>query len=324
VDVCQVTAGEEDCPIFFDQQAYSGLMTKEELEAAIKLDNLWSGRSTLVLAIGILGEYVALPFLKGGHKLAKTFFAVLVVAGIVGEYEFSSFISQHAEDLQRISDKELTAAIDTAGKAVERASKSDEHAKQLDIDLEAEKQKTARIQGEAYAARLALENRVHTQGPRYFLLRTAASMLSTEWSQFAGQKAALLVCGLYKTDRETLETWGTLANTLGLETVAGVKGAGWKLVRPDPMWNRCGLSMQGIAVMVSSESPRSTRDAATALSTGLLSVLPPYNNNPSVIDPAFVRLIIGNGIVLDKDDPERLTVESPDTVVVFIGEHPPL
>ena len=37
-------------------------MLKEELEAIIASDNVWSGRSTLVLAIGILGEYVVLPF----------------------------------------------------------------------------------------------------------------------------------------------------------------------------------------------------------------------------------------------------------------------
>jgi hypothetical protein len=67
-------------------------MTKEELELAIKSANLWSGRSTLLLAVGILGEYALLPFLdkKRWQRAAKIFFAVLVVAGIVGEYEFSS------------------------------------------------------------------------------------------------------------------------------------------------------------------------------------------------------------------------------------------
>jgi hypothetical protein len=95
------------------------MMTKAELEAAIALANTWSGRSTLILAIGILGEYVGLPFLenKRWHKHAKVFFAILVVAGIVGEYEFSSQIAQNAFELQRISDGELKDATDKATKA---------------------------------------------------------------------------------------------------------------------------------------------------------------------------------------------------------------
>ena len=91
-------------------------MTKEELETAIKLANLNSGRSTLLLAIGILGEYVGLPFLetKWWYKPTKIVFAVLVVAGIVGEYEFSSRISQYADELQRLSDREIAKISDTS------------------------------------------------------------------------------------------------------------------------------------------------------------------------------------------------------------------
>src|ERR1022692_3947670 len=94
-------------------------MSKEEIETAIKAANLWSGRSTLILAIGILGEYVLLPFVEKGRwkTPVKIFFAILVVAGIVGEYEFSGQIAQHAEALQRISDHELADAIAKAGAA---------------------------------------------------------------------------------------------------------------------------------------------------------------------------------------------------------------
>ncbi len=101
-------------------------MLKEALEAAIKSDNVWAGRSTLVLAIGILGEYALLPFLekRAWHKPAKIVFAVLVVAGIVGEFEFSSRIAQHADDLQRLSDKELSGAMIKAASADERAGKA--------------------------------------------------------------------------------------------------------------------------------------------------------------------------------------------------------
>jgi hypothetical protein len=42
-------------------------MLKDELEAIIASDNIWSGRATLLLAIGILGEYAALPFFEDAN-----------------------------------------------------------------------------------------------------------------------------------------------------------------------------------------------------------------------------------------------------------------
>jgi len=86
-------------------------MFKQELELIIKSDNVWANRSTLVLAAGILGEYVVLPFLaeKEVHwkKFARIFCAVLVIGGILGEYGFSRRIAGLVEELQGISDQEL-------------------------------------------------------------------------------------------------------------------------------------------------------------------------------------------------------------------------
>jgi hypothetical protein len=84
-------------------------MTKEQLEALLKSENLWAGRSTLILVIGILGEYVLLPLLDKKEKqprsniLVKAVFALLVVAGIGGEYWFSSKIAEHALELQTLA-----------------------------------------------------------------------------------------------------------------------------------------------------------------------------------------------------------------------------
>jgi hypothetical protein len=153
--------------------------------------------------------------------------------------------------------------MERASKADERAGRIESANRQLALSLEIERQKTARSQKEAAVARLALESRVRTQGPRYFLLRSSASGLARELSRFSGQKAALLICGMYRTDRETLETWGSLA-----------RGASWKMVRSDPIWNGCSLSMQGIGVMVSSGAPQTRRDAAEALSQALDATLP--------------------------------------------------
>lgn len=250
-------------------------------------------------------------------KFGVEFFAAtLVVIGVAGELA----IDVRAGTLQtklRSKNEELIQLLEgAAGKALSDAV-------EVGINLELEKQKTARFEKEAGEARLALETRVTGQGPRYLLLRGAASKLAKELSRFHEQRAALLVCGIYKSERETLETWGSLANILGPDTINGVKGAGWKMVRGNPIWDKCFLSMQGVAVMVSSDSPKTTRDAAEALSRLIDSVVPPYNKNPTILDPAWIRQKMAGGISLDKDDPQRLAVENPDMIVVFVGEHPP-
>jgi hypothetical protein len=82
-----------------------------------------------VLALGILGEYVLLPFLNEKqfwYKMARIFFAVLVVAGIGGEYWFSSRIAQSAETLQRVSDGEVADANLKAQNATKEAEQARE------------------------------------------------------------------------------------------------------------------------------------------------------------------------------------------------------
>lgn len=157
-------------------------MSKEELEAAIKLANVWSGRSTIILGIGILGEYVLVPFLEKGRwkNPVKIVCAILVVGGIVGEYEFSSQIAQHAANLQRLSDHELADATTKAGEANERSKTLEVANKQLAIDLvnaqsalaskqaalgtdlEKARQETAHSQKQAADAQLALKLSVDT------------------------------------------------------------------------------------------------------------------------------------------------------------------
>jgi len=333
-------------------------MLKEELEAIIASDNVWSGRSTLALAIGILGEYVVLPFfdktktilvpwprfwnasrkllgLKGSpialwvdsapwKKWIKLSFAFMVLAGIVGEYGFSARIAMNANRLQQLSDQDLRKATEAAGDAITQAGNISDRADRLAGILETERKNAARFQKESDAARLALNKQLRSQGPRYLLLREAAPTLARELAPFAGQRAALLICGLYRNDREALETWGTLANILGPDTVDGVKGSNWKMVRNDPIWYNCSLSMQGVVVFVSSLAPQRTRDAADALGRALLKTLPRWDDVriPGVVNPAVFKTAIAAGL-LDKDDPSRLVTEDPELLVVGIGEHPP-
>ena len=298
-------------------------LSKSAIENALDWSEIIILVSGMLLAFGAIGEYLEEHTrLPRWMRWPKIFFILIVVISLVGEFLGDAGVYVFSGRLQSISDAELVDVRRKANDAGERAGKIESANKQLAIDLEHEKQNTARFQKEADVARLALETRVRTQGPRYFLLRSAASKLARELSRFAGQRAALLVCGMYRTDRETLETWGALASILGPDTVEGVKGADWKMTRGNPLWDECHLSMQGIAVTVSSESPKTTRDAAEALSRALRRALPRYNNNPAIVDPTWERHRISI-VHVDKDDPARLVIEDPSLIVVFIGEHPP-
>ena len=221
--------------------------------------------------------------------------------------------SDAQSELMHARDAQFAVKLEEAHKA----------ASEVGVSLEKEKQNTARFQKEADEARLALENRVRTQGPRYALLRANAPRLAKELSKFSGQRVTMRICGLYKTERETLETWGSLASTLGIETVNGIKGAGWEITPGTNIWERCGLSMQGISVIISPESQKIALDAANALSEALASVLPPYNKNPWVVDVDFAHMKMTRGIS-DATEPERIALDNPGTIVVFIGEHPPI
>jgi hypothetical protein len=232
-------------------------MLKDELEAIIKSDNIWAGRSTLVLAIGILGEYVALPFfekkesppdrnvwftsrrnppaqgrsmiahLNAWQKPLKIFFAVLVVAGISGEYEFSSRIASNADRLQQLSDQDLTAATNTAGAALEsaanatrdagnarlRAGKLEVEAAQLRKDAVGLQRDVAEARSMAASdnlARIELEARI---APRTLRLSdrewigkalTARDRNAAEWLAMALRDARLDVAGPVRSNQDPL------------------------------------------------------------------------------------------------------------------------
>ena len=122
-------------------------MLKDELEAIINSDNGWAAKSTLILALGILGEYTVLPFFEHAkislvglllksrrptelrsivhrwQKKLKLVFAFMVLGGVVGEYEFSSRIGRNADRLQQISDQEIADVNQNAAEANERSNK---------------------------------------------------------------------------------------------------------------------------------------------------------------------------------------------------------
>jgi hypothetical protein len=99
---------------------------------------------------------VALPFLdekKWRNKAVKVFFAVLVVCGIFGEYEFSSEISQSAAELQRLSDGELTQAENNATVANDNARDAFDRATSTESQLASTRIQAARAERDAANAK---------------------------------------------------------------------------------------------------------------------------------------------------------------------------
>jgi len=197
-------------------------MLKDELEAIIASDSIWAGRSTLVLAFGILGEYVILPFLeeKKGHwkRAAKAFCAILVLAGIVGEYGFSKRIARLASELQTISDSELADATDRASRAEERASANDKEAKRL-----------GKLAADEALARVRIEENITWRR----LTRAQQSTIGAHLRRFAGQPANMWYSN---GDKET--------ETFALEIAAALYQAQWMLFAPASLETMAGSGIR--------------------------------------------------------------------------------
>lgn len=91
-------------------------MDKTALEQLLSSYNWWMGVSTVAVAVGILGEYVAhFIFEKEARKnkcemALSIVFGILVLGGVVGEYIFGKNLSQVSGQLQQLSDNEVAQA----------------------------------------------------------------------------------------------------------------------------------------------------------------------------------------------------------------------
>src|SRR5438270_8647923 len=99
------------------------MIDKDYLEQLLSSYNWWIGISTVAVAVGILGEYVAhFVFEKEArrNKLEmgiSILFGVFVLGGVVGEYIFGNKLSQVSEQLQQIADTEVAKANASAESA---------------------------------------------------------------------------------------------------------------------------------------------------------------------------------------------------------------
>jgi len=98
------------------------------------------GWSTVAVAVGILGEYIA-HFVFTKEKKSKAewvctvMFALLVIGGISGEWWYGKQLSETADSLKRIADGEVAAANQKASEADARAKSAEASVKGHDQQI---------------------------------------------------------------------------------------------------------------------------------------------------------------------------------------------
>lgn len=98
-------------------------MDKTYLEHLLSSYNWWMGVSTIAVAVGILGEYVAHFVFEEEARRNKremaisVLFGLLVLGGVVGEYIFGKKLTQVSERLQQIADVEVAQSNKDAAAA---------------------------------------------------------------------------------------------------------------------------------------------------------------------------------------------------------------
>ena len=138
------------------------------------------GVSTIAVAIGILGEYVAHFIFEEEARRNKRemavsiLFGVLVLGGVVGEYNFGKKLTQVSEQLQQIADVEVAQSNSDAAAArkdaelartqsavtYERAAQAEQHAAQENARAAQalEAAETARKNAEGFRLQIAQAN----------------------------------------------------------------------------------------------------------------------------------------------------------------------
>jgi hypothetical protein len=273
-------------------------MTKEDLDALLRHDNLWAERSTLILGIGIFGEYVLPLFFDESKKsLKKVALKVacgsLVVIGLAGEYWYPARISRTALQLQLLSDQKVAdaedratkafnaardamlnagTAIKQAGQADDRASKAIERASKADERAGAAKERASANEKEAAAlrkraedeamARVKIEQSIAWRNPSRQLIPQMAQRLRS----FSGQRYAFITDF---SDPERIDLMSWLGILLG--------DSQWKIEAARSTWE-LGIAQTNIVVWIAPGAPDKVLRAAQSL----VDVLTPIGLQPTL------------------------------------------
>ena len=246
-------------------------MDKTALEHLLSSYNWWMGISTVGVAVGILGEYVAhFVFEKEARRnkleLAISILCgVLVLGGVVGEWIFGSKLAQASERLQRIADTEVASSNAQAEAAHREAETARKEADSFELDIAKAKKDSANAGKEA--ARLNKRGEEERLARVKIEQQIAWRTLAPEQQRRIRDKVLLFsgqqfIVATYLDDPECV----ALLRTVGSIAVA----AGWKFLNSPP-GGLIGLMPleQGVILRLSPSSNETTKHAADTLAAAL-------------------------------------------------------
>ncbi len=265
-------------------------MDKAALEHLLSSYNWWMEISTVGVAVGILGEYIAhFIFEKEARRnrlevAVSIFCGVLVLGGVLGEWIWGSGISQASEQLQRIADTEVAQsnkdaaaarkdAEDTRKQSAstnERAAKVEQHAAQENERAAKALQaaEVARKNAEAFRLQIAQANERAANAERETarltqrlanrtLTDAQVATIAEKLRSFSGQEVQMVP---YWDDKESMAIANRILQALNL--------AGWKYLPLEHGTSLMG-GIIGVLVFVHPETDAGPKEAAASLVSAL-------------------------------------------------------
>jgi hypothetical protein len=265
-------------------------MDKNALEQLLSSYNWWMGVSTIAVAVGILGEYVAhFVFEEEARRnkremAASILFGVLVLGGVVGEYVFGKKLTQVSEQLQQIADTEVAQSNRDAAAArkdaevartqsaatYERAAQAEQHAAQENARAAKalESAEVARKNAEGFQLQIAQANERAADAERETARLTQrvadrtltdgqATSVAGKINPFGGQRIQIM-------------TYFDASEPMGLASriLLALRLAKWQYLPPPDHTILIG-GITGVLVFIHPEAEQSTRNAAGALAGAL-------------------------------------------------------
>jgi hypothetical protein len=233
---------------------------RNALEQLLHSYNFWMGVSTIAVAVGILGEYVAHFIFEEEARHNKREMTVsilmgaLVLGGVVGEYIFGEKLSQVANQLQRLADTEIAASNKRAEEAHLDAEMARKEADSFELQI-ALAQKNAAGASERAAVAENDTARLKQRLADRQLTDEQVQSVASQLKPFAGQVFAITP---YWNVKESL----AIANRIYL----ALHIAGWSDLK---MGGVLVGGVEGVLVYVSPQADQRTRKAADTLVAAL-------------------------------------------------------
>ena len=265
-------------------------MDKTALEQLLFSYNWWMGVSTVAVAVGILGEYVAHFIFEEDARRNRLemgisiLFGALVLGGVVGEYIFGKELSQVSDQLQQIADTDVAHANQDAAAAhkeaelarqqsaatYERASKAEQYAAQENVRAAKalESAETARKSAEGLNLQIAQANERAAVAERETALLKAA-MADRTLTDEQVRAIATKLNPYWGQEYEVTAYWDS-KESMGItdRIHAALQLAGWKFLPPKGFRAMMG-GVVGILVYSHPDADGSTKSAVVALVTAL-------------------------------------------------------